>query len=100
MNERLSAANQLIQDDVGAAAILDAAPVLTGLPEPFYGELRQQVAERVNGPHLAEIEGIEADYKVGQSAADILLRDLVPASGLTGSAFSETMKPFEEVADA
>ena len=98
-HERMSTANQLIQDDAGAAAILDAPPVLSGLTEHFYGELRNQVAERVNGPKLAELAGVEQDYQQGQAAAGILLNDLVAASGLTAKAFGEEMAPLEAAAD-
>lgn len=100
VGERIQAAHQLIQDDAGAAAILDAAPVLTGLPENIYGQLRTAVAERVNGPKLAELAGVEQDYQQGKAAADILLNDLVAASGLTAKAFGEEMAPLETEADA
>lgn len=98
-HERLSAAHQLIRDDAGAAAILDAPPTLSGLPEQFYGELRAEVADRVNGPKLAEISGVEQDYQQGQAAAGMLMSDLVAASGLTAKAFTEEMAPLEAAAD-
>ncbi|SDA18426.1 hypothetical protein SAMN02799622_02027 [Methylobacterium sp. UNC378MF] len=99
-HERMSTANQLIRDDAGAAAILDAPPALSGLTEHFYGELRNQVAERVNGPKLTELSGIEQDYQQGQAAADILMNDLVAASGLTAKGFAEEMQPLQTEADA
>lgn len=98
--ERMSAANQLIRDDAGAAAILDASPVLSGLTEPFYGELRKSVAERINGPALQDLAAVEADFQQGEAAAGIVLSDLVKASGLTAKAFAEEMAPHEAKADA
>jgi len=97
---RMSMANELVKDDAGAAAILDAHPMLSGLQEQFYGQLREAVAERVNGPKLAELSGIEGDYQQGQAAAAILMNDIVAASGLTTKAFAEEMAPLEAEADA
>ncbi|WP_267358421.1 MULTISPECIES: hypothetical protein [unclassified Methylobacterium] len=99
-HERMSMANELVKEDAGAAAILDAHPALSGLQEQFYGQLRAQVAERVNGPKLTELAGIEGDYQQGQAAAGILLNDLVAASGLTAKAFTEEMAPLEQAADS
>lgn len=98
--ERMSAAHQLIRDDAGAAAILDASPVLSGLTEPFYGELRKAVAERINGPALQDLAAVEADFQQGEAAAGIVLNDLVKASGLNAKAFAEEMVPLEAKADA
>lgn len=99
-HERMSTAQQLIRDDAGAAAILDAPPALSGLTEHFYGELRTQVADRVNGPKLTEISGVEQDYQQGQAASDMLMNDLVAASGLTAKAFGEELQPLQAEADA
>lgn len=99
-HERLSAANQLVGDDAGASAILDASPALSGLPEPFYGELRKAVAERINGPALEDLAAIESDFGQGDAAAGIVMNDLLKASGLTPKAFAEELAPLEAKADA
>ncbi|MGU3449703.1 hypothetical protein [Methylobacterium sp. 391_Methyba4] len=99
-HQRLSVANQFIRDDASASAILDAPPALSGLSEPFYGQLRTAVAERINGPALQDLAAVEADFGQGDAAAGIVMNDLVKASGLTAKAFAEEMAPLEAKADA
>lgn len=87
-SKRIGAALQLAEDDEALGALLDASPMLSGLPADQYAHLEKIYRDRHFSDQIAKLDGVEADCTVVGGAVEMAMSTLRQASGLNDHQFT------------
>ena len=81
-------------------AVLDAPAALSGVPEPYFAQVKAWREEQLHGPLLKEIADLDSLLSESQNAAVIARGDLMNTMQIDQRGFDRIMLPIENKADA
>ena len=92
LDERTRAA---ATDDEIAEAVLNASPMLSGLPIDRYERIKNAYLEKKFGPQIQALEAADEEHEAVEAAATMTRRELLNASGMSANDFAALEKSHE-----
>lgn len=98
--KRVAAAIDLAKSREGQLAIIDAHPLLTGLPKQIHAEIRDQHLAELHGPAMREADALDGELKTIGAAFGLVRSELHAASLMTDDQFEEHLAPMQKRIDS